>query len=283
MNRNLWQDLVVQNPMLIEIQRFRRRFLSFSGNNTLNSAVLALALICYAGLVLIVLQAHGDLSPMYIVIFQTALFSVFAPGMLHGAIAGERERRSWDLLLVAPLSKAQIVVGKYIGALTALGIASGLLLAPILLAAVTYHRTNWIDLILSESVSLSFTMLVCAFTMLISARVKRPFMALGASLGTLSIGLIVIPLFLLSMAGPYGGFDDVLYLHPFMVLSRISEVAERGGSYSSTRSYVNNFEWGWVQVLVYLGLAVVLVAWAAKTLIFAENEVKFIPRGHTDA
>ena len=156
MKRQLWDDLVLKNPMLIEIQRFRRRFLSFSGSNTMNSAVLALCLVCYAGLVLIVLQARGNISPLVIVMFQTGIFTIFAPGMLHGAIAGERERRSWDLLLVAPISKAQIVVGKFIGAMAALGIASVLFLFPILIAAVSYRGTNWNDLFEAEAVSLSW-------------------------------------------------------------------------------------------------------------------------------
>lgn len=34
------------------------------------------------------------------------------PSALHGAIAGERENRTWDLLRVAPLTKSQIVLGK---------------------------------------------------------------------------------------------------------------------------------------------------------------------------
>jgi ABC-type transport system involved in multi-copper enzyme maturation permease subunit len=282
----IWQDLVAGNPMLIEIQRFRRRFLTFSGSNTMNSAVLALAMICYAGLVLVVLQAKGEMSPLLIVMFQTGLFTIFAPGMLHGAIAGERERRSWDLLLVAPISKAQIVVGKYIGALAAMATASVFLLVPTLLAGVTYRHTIWIDVIEAEAVSLSFTTAVCAFTILISARVKRPFMALGASLGTLAVALLVVPGLISAMVGAYHGFDeDILFLHPFVVLEKIMSISEANAvpTGRDSSSFIGNSNWGWIQVFVYLAMAVVFVTWAAKTLIFAENEVKFIPRAHVDA
>jgi hypothetical protein len=116
MIKSLWNDLVVRNPMLIEIQRYRRRYLSFSGVHAVNSAVLALALLCYAGVVLLVCNFRGALSGIALIAAQTGLFVLFAPGMLYGTIAGERERRSWDLLLVAPISKAQIVMGKLIGA-----------------------------------------------------------------------------------------------------------------------------------------------------------------------
>jgi ABC-type transport system involved in multi-copper enzyme maturation permease subunit len=282
MTRRIWDDLVVKNPMLIEIQRFRRRFLSFSGSNTLNSAVLVLALVCYAGMVLLVLEARDGLSPQLLIVFQTGLFTVFAPGMLHGAIAGERERRSWDLLLVAPISKAQIVAGKFIGALAALGVAAGLLLFPILIAAISYRHTNWFDLLTSEAVSLSFVIAVCALTILLSARVRRPFMALGASLGSLGILLIVVPLLLgvFQLKSTSLAMEELFLYHPFYVLFRLYNIDE--GMYSGD-AYLHAGMWGWPQVFLYLALAAILVGWAANTLNFAENEVKFLPRGHTDA
>jgi len=281
MNRKNWDNLVANNPMLIEIQRFRRRFLTFSGTNTMNSAVLALTLVCYAGLVLIVISGKGAIPPVAIVIFQTALFTFFAPGMLHGAIAGERERRSWDLLLVAPVSKAQIVAGKFIGALTALGTGAGLFGLPILVSAALYRHTNWYNLMLAELVSLSFTVAVCAFTILISARVKRPFMALGATLGTLSMGLIVLPILVgVLVAGSGVSFQDAtLVFHPFYALMQIYSIDTNSFYREQTFKPV----WGWPQIMVYTGVGAILVVWAAKTLNFAENEVRFLPGGKKDA
>ncbi|AIE83926.1 ABC transporter permease [Fimbriimonas ginsengisoli] len=284
MNRNTWEQLVVHNPMLIEIQRFRRRYLSFGGSNTLNSAVLGLGLVCYAGLVLMVMNGQGDISPLWIIMLQTGLYTLFAPGMLHGAIAGERERRSWDLLLVAPITKAQIVVGKFIGALAALAAATAMFLFPVAIAAVTYRRTNWHDLLLCELLSISFAIAVCSMTLLISARVKRPFMALGASLGALGVVLVVAPILLAVVFSTSGMRDvDLLYfLHPFYALGQISVLSE-GSSYGRSGGMVSPVFWGWPQILVYLGLSAVMIAWASNTLNFAENEVKFIPKGHRDA
>jgi ABC-type transport system involved in multi-copper enzyme maturation permease subunit len=283
MNRKTWDELVVHNPMLIEIQRFRRRYFSFGGSNSMNSAVLGLALVCYAGLVLIVLNADGGLSPLWLVILQSGLFTVFAPGMLHGAIAGERERRSWDLLLVAPITKAQIVVGKFIGALAALGTAVGLFLFPVLLAAAKHSSTNWIDLVLMEALSFSFGVAVCALTLLISARVRRPFMALGVSLGTLGVTLLVLPMLVGVMVSGAGGqsMEALYYLHPFAVMGQVATISER--SYPRESAVIPDHFWGWPQVIIYLALAAVMVAWAANTLNFAENEVKFIPQGHRGA
>jgi ABC-type transport system involved in multi-copper enzyme maturation permease subunit len=281
MNRSLWNDLIAHNPMLIEIQRFRRKYFTFGGSAT-SSAILALALVCYVGLVMVVLSGKGEIPPIALVIFQTVVLTLLAPSMLYGAIAGERERRSWDLLLVAPISKAQIVAGKFLGAVAALGFASLLCLFPILMAALTYRHTDWPDLFLSEVVSLSFALLVCALTLLLSARVRRAFMALGATLGTLAVILVVAPTLMVVLTGGREETTELLLLlHPFMTLTMI--LGHSQDSYSAANSTVPAHLWGYPQAMTYLLLTAVLVVWAAKTLVFAENDVRFIPRAHADA
>jgi ABC-type transport system involved in multi-copper enzyme maturation permease subunit len=281
--RSLWNDLVAQNPMLIEIKRFRRKFFTFGGNPA-SSAILALALVCYVGLIMVVLSGKGEIPPVALVMFQTMVLGLLAPAMLYGAIAGERERRSWDLLLVAPISKAQIVVGKFIGAMAGIGLTIGLCLLPVLMAAVTYRRTNWHDLFLSELVSASFALLVCALTLLLSARVRRGFMALGAALGTLAVWLAVVPLLLSTLVGSGPGtMELMMLLHPFMALGMILSHGERSMYSSAENEYVSASLWGYPQTLAYLVLTVVLVVWAAKTLVFAENDIRFMPKSHPDA
>jgi ABC-type transport system involved in multi-copper enzyme maturation permease subunit len=281
MNRSLWNDLIAHNPMLIEIQRFRRKYFTFGGSAT-SSAILALALVCYVGLVMVVLSGKGEVPPIALVIFQTVVLTLLAPSMLYGSIAGERERRSWDLLLVAPISKAQIVAGKFLGAVAALGFASLLCLFPILMAALTYRHTDWADLFLSEVVSLSFALLVCALTLLLSARVRRAFMALGATLGTLAVVLVVAPTLMIVLTGGREETTELLLLfHPFMTLTMI--LGHSQDSYSAANSTVPPHLWGYPQAMTYLLLTAVMVVWAAKTLVFAENDVRFIPRAHADA
>ena len=281
MKRTLWNDLFAQNPMLVEIQRFRRKYFTFSGNAT-SSAILALSIVCYVGLVMVVLSGKGEIPPVALVIFQTGVLILLAPAMLYGAIAGERERRSWDLLLAAPITKAQIIVGKFMGAVAALGLTMGLFLFPILMAAVTYRRTNWHDLFLSELVCGSFALLVCAMTILLSARVRRGFMALGAALGTLAVLLLVLPgLFATLTQGSSGSMELLMLLHPFMALGMILAYGET--TFNNQNEYVPHNLWGYPQAGIYLLLTVVLVAWAANTLVFAENDVRFIPRGQSDA
>lgn len=286
--RHTFHELFAGNPMLIEITRFRRKYFTVTSSNAVNGAMVGIVAICYVGLCLLVLTARGSIDPDAIVIFQTAAFTLFGPALLHGAIAGERERRSWDLLLVAPITKAQIVVGKFMGALAALGTAAALFLVPILLAALTYDRgnvlvpstgggTNWYALLVSEMLSLSFSILVCAWTLLLSARVRRGMMALGASIGSLALVLLIGPGILASLlGGDQLSLSLLLFLHPFFVLASVS------GSTPGSE-FISHSLYGWPQILVYLGLSAVMVSWAINTLYFAENEVKFIPKAKSDA
>ena len=286
------EELVTHNPMLIEITRFRRRYFSYRGN-AMNGVVLSLALLCYATLVLIVAQNEMSIPPITLVMLEVGLLTIFAPMTLYGAVAGERERRSWDLLLVAPISKAQIVVGKFIGAMTALGIAVVLFQLPIMIAALSYKDNSWPELFCAELLGISFLMSVCAFTILMSARVKRGLMALGAVLGTLIFLLIVFPAFV-GMGGGGGGSsqglnDLTFFFHPFYVLGRVMESAQVAAEHARTHSmvysgdYLSPAWYGWPQIIVYFAFTAILLTWATKTLTFAENEVKFLPQGHKDA
>lgn len=274
--------LVRENPMRIEIARFRRRFLGFGGSG-LNNAILALILLCYTALVMLVVSVRGDMPPVALIVFQTGLFCFFGPAMLHSSIAGERERRSWDLLLVAPISKAQIVAGKFMGAMAALGLGAAAMALPTGLAAIAYHKTSLYDLLLAEGVSLSFCMLVCAWTIFLSARAKRPFMALGATIGTLALALMVFPLLMVSLMGSDQLSNEMLlYLNPFPVLTTMSESGQSSSLYGSS-PLIPTALYGVPHILVYLGLSLLFLVYAEKTLHFADNEVKFIPQGHHDA
>jgi ABC-type transport system involved in multi-copper enzyme maturation permease subunit len=273
MNKLMWRELVTENPMLIEISRFRRRFLSFSGSNALNGVVLGLAIVCYFGLLMLVFSARGSLPPVGLVMFQTFVFVFATPSMLYGAIAGEREKRTWDLLLAAPITQAQIVAGKFIGAMVAIGVAFGLFLLPILVTAIEYDRTNWPDLILAEIVSISFIVLIAAVTLFFSARTKRGFMALGTVLAALAIFLLVVPLLSTAVMEEPLLVDMTNFFHPFYVLMQLFT----SGEIVRPDRGMNAFSWGWPQAFGYLALAGVFLVWTARTLNFAENDVKFIP------
>ena len=257
------------NPMRIEIARFRRRFLGANGP-VVNKVAIGLAALCYVGLVMLVASLKGDMPPIALIMFQTGLFCFFGPSMLHGAIAGERERRSWDLLMVAPITKGQIVAGKFMGALAALGVGAAAMAVPIALSAFFYDKTTFYDLLLAEGASLAFCVLVCAWTIFVSARTIRSFTALGVTLGSLAVSLIVAPMLLVSIfatgsdAGKRLAAEWILYANPFTALTALAQ--EPGRNLYDPEQTISRSFYGLPHALLYLGLALALLLFAERTL-----------------
>jgi ABC-type transport system involved in multi-copper enzyme maturation permease subunit len=289
----LWRQVVVDNPMLIEISRFRRKHFSMRGGS-MAAVVLVLSCIGYAAVVLMVINSRGAVPPLALVMVQLVLLGLLAPIMLHGAVAGERERRSWDFLLVAPLTKAQIVVGKFLAGLAGLGTLMLLGLIPILVAAFSYEPSYYsysglgpgeareqanlarmVQLVKGEMVCASFLMMISAMSMLFSARAKRSFTALGTTLGVLAVFFVIFPALVSALAG----MDSMMLLlfHPAMTIAMLMQ--EPYGP----ENYIPHALWGLPQIGVYLFLTVVFVTWAVKTLVYAENEVPFLPKKESHA
>ncbi len=287
---SLIQTLFTENPMMIEITRFRRKFFGGSAN-TMNSVIVVLAGVVYLGLVMLVWTYRESADPLMLVLLQTGMFTLLAPAMLYGSIAGERERRSWDFLLVAPVTQAQIVCGKFMGAASAILAAAAAFLLPIAIGVVFYRPFGLTpfsgevtaskgmasmmgDLFEAELLSIAWAFLVCAITIFFSARCRRGFIALGAVLCLLVASLIVWPI-LVASAGFSGLERELIYFfHPFWVLAQMTTNG------AESRQYQADFGWlhGVPQTLIYLGFTAIFLVWAERTLRFADNEVKFIPR-----
>lgn len=282
----LWRSLVIENPMTVEIKRFRRKFLTVTPSRAGNSALLVLVILGYGLLTWTVMTARGSIPPSAVLYIQTGVFVILGPALLHASIAGEREKRTWDVLLVAPVTHAQIVFGKFLGAFAAVIAIAVATLFPMLIAAVTYASGRYsfgvsvthidlYNLFLSDLLSISFGLLVCAFTILFSARVKRPLAALGTTFGVLAVTLIGVPtLTAIAVGGDMVSSQFILYGHPFFAQSMIRTEVDG----YSPQNGLSPHLFGWPHILIYLGLTIVALAWATNTLVFAENDVKFIPR-----
>lgn len=124
--RQLASTLFFRNPMAVEMKRVAKRLTNFRRAG----ASVGLGLVVYVLIVVVVWSNRTALSPIHVVLAQTIFFGLMIPSLMYGAISGERERRSWDLLLVAPVTKAQVVVGKFMGAVAALAIGAVMFLVP---------------------------------------------------------------------------------------------------------------------------------------------------------
>lgn len=284
---SLVKDLFTENPMMIEITRFRRKFIGGRGNSV-NAVLFAMSAIIYVGIVGLVWSFRDSANPIIIIFLQTGLFTLLAPAMLHGAIAGERERRSWDFLLVAPVTHAQIVCGKFMGAAAAIVPCTAAFLFPIAIGVAFYEPyrfgvagplentgVNIWNLFLAELISVTWAFCICAMTIFFSARCRRGFVALGTVLAFLIAGLIVWPI-LVTTAGGYAIEGNLLnFFHPFWSLAQIEMASNR-----SIEDQLWSRLYGLPQVLVYIFMTVVFLGWTVQTLRFADNEVKFLPKKH---
>jgi ABC-type transport system involved in multi-copper enzyme maturation permease subunit len=285
---SLLKSLVTENPMLIEITRFRRKFFG-AGSSAANSVLVALSGLIFLGLMAVVWSNRESANPIILVMLQTGIFTLLAPAMLHGSIAGEREKRSWDFLLVAPVTQAQIIFGKFMSAAMAILACAALFMLPIGIGVIFYKpysygygnvadESGWSfwNLIEAELLSVSWGLVLCAMSIFFSARARRGFIALGTTLAILVASLIVWPILTVSagLTGDSGGFLN--FFHPFWALTQIESANHNRAGFTSGAYY------GFPQILIYLAMTAVFMAWAERTLKFADNEVKFIPK-HKDA
>lgn len=274
-----WQELIVDNPMQVDMRRFARKFFTFQRINVANATVLVLAALSYVMLILVALSFSSGLDATVFLLIQTFLYCLIIPSALHGAIAGEREKRTWDLLLAAPISKPQIVVGKFLTGVAVTLVIAALMLVP---AIITIPKDSTFSLgtfFHCEVISISFGICVSALSLFFSARAKRAFAAQGTIFGILVLGLILWPVFVFIIAGS-SSFDritqDVLLGgHPFYAMGRVIENA-RQVDYFDTGDRFSMLYLGWFHVTFYAFFTGFFLVYAVKTIHFAENTVTFI-------
>lgn len=137
------------------------------------------------------------------------------------AIVGERERGSLDLLLSLPLTRLELLLGKYCGLAAALSLStvSGFSLV----AALLYHQFGWSGLFHFLGFMLTSVLLGLAFlslALLISVIARDRTRASGAAIALWFFFVLVFDLLLLgalvATGGSYGGdiFAYLLLLNP---------------------------------------------------------------------
>lgn len=240
--KNQIAELIWRNPMLIDAKRFTRRFF---GNKvgTVNIAVLVLAIVVYTGLLGLVASVP-EISSLAVQTIQLFVFCFLMPSMLHGAIASEKEKRTWDFLASAPVTKKQIVIGKYLSGLAAMLAIVFLASLPIVFTAARRWIVGpWSDgesvwqVVGGELITITYAMSLGAFSLYVSTKAKRAFTALAL--------IHVVQLFLLAVLPVFAGilftgdsgrtFENSMALHPFIALFGVFDnsgnliVAKYGG------------------------------------------------------
>ena len=255
-----WNDLIVDNPMLIEVRLFRRKF--FGAHAVANT--LALAAIAFLVALVIGLLYMYEIPYVPVAITALLVVSILVPVLLHAAIAGERERRSWDMLLVAPITNAQIVVGKFLGAASAVGmIVATFGVALFISSFPDGDRINTGSMVFF--VMLTYAFALAGFSIFVSSLAKRSMTALSIIYGSLFFVMVVLPS-LLTASSPHST-DAAFYLNPFHVVTEIN-APENPNVVDPLISLERNsyMTYGGVHVILYSILAIAFLSVAIYQL-----------------
>ncbi|MBC8136559.1 MAG: hypothetical protein H8F28_11785 [Fibrella sp.] len=210
---NTLRELLWDNPMTLEATRTLRHSLR-SGNNSenpyatqkLNRFLLGTLGFLYLWILLGIVRANESIS-FYLLMGELFLLTLVVPCSLYGAIALEREKQTYESLIMTRLTPAQIVCGKL---WWRLGLILGImaLFMPLLIAShlnEPRHTTGITtpQLIWTQVVIFSWCVFIGAFSLWVSAKSKKGITALMGIIATLIAFLIMVPL-LLSLFGGTG-------------------------------------------------------------------------------
>jgi ABC-type transport system involved in multi-copper enzyme maturation permease subunit len=165
----------------------------------------------------------------YLAFIQLSLVSLFAPALAAGAISGERERQTFDVLLVSRMTAGAIVFGKLVSsvAFMLLLILSAL---PLFAAVFLFGGIDFEQFIVTQLLTVTTAVSIGAVSLFLSAAFRRTLsstvvsygVAFAGMIGTLVAGLLfTLALMLRAPGGLNGTSGDVhplLFANPFYAL-----------------------------------------------------------------
>lgn len=167
------RKLFLANPMQMETTRFRRRFINVTSSPRLNQTLVGLAALSYLVILGLAFDAREGLVMAGVAYVQQVIAAAAAIVAAHAAIAGEKERRSWDLLQVAPITQHQIVVGKFMGVMAMVTLIQAAFLPLMVLARFSEpHPFNWAYLLV-ELLCWTSCAFCAAGTIYLSSRMRN--------------------------------------------------------------------------------------------------------------
>jgi len=274
--KNTLNELFWDNPMKVEIMRALRKFGTLNRNNSTNVVMVALVAVIYLIIVasnFVFRAVVPAFVPLYLALI---LVTLTGPIGNYQSIAGEREKRTWELLVVSPVTKAQIVIGKWMGAILLCLLWVVLSWLPVLVLSIPDPAGSYsgreemnvglVDFLQAQAILITFALFTTSLTIFFSARSQRSLNALGLSLTILFVILILVPVVASALSlTPDSGVRDVITIsNPFMMIWSVV------GPFGHSR-----FEISWAVCLhcgVYLALALGLMFLAISGLNRADNE-----------
>jgi ABC-type transport system involved in multi-copper enzyme maturation permease subunit len=160
---------------------------------------------------------------------QLSLVSLFAPALAAGAISGERERQTFDVLLVSRMTASSIVIGKLVSsvAFMLLLILSAL---PLFAAVFLFGGIDFEQFLVTQILTVTTAVSIGAVSLFLSAAFRRTLsstvvsygVAFAGMIGTLVAGLLFTFALMLRTPGtlntPSGDYHPLLFANPFYAL-----------------------------------------------------------------
>ena len=254
------KEIFSANPLLIDFRRSVRRFFGFGRQGKLSIAVATISALIYGLVLLIAWTTREYVSPNAYVICLGVLLCLVVPAAVHGAIAGERERRSWDFLMVAPISNTQIVAGKFMSGVGLIGLMSLLFFPMMGISFLSDEDASIGKLFGMLAVTLSYGVFLAAFSLFVSSRSKRAFAANLSIYAMQFAGLIVYPMLVMLLS--QGQSETwAFFLHPFVVSAAIWQ-----GETAYNTDNILLMGGGFIQTFSFCLIALALLGWTEATL-----------------
>lgn len=226
-----WRHLVSDNPLMERALRafaIRKNFRNMPASTWIVFSLVALIYVVLIGLG--VRYADSVEPSLFLYLMLTVLILVGAT-VLHNALAGEREKRTLDLLLVAPVTAKQIVAAKLVKVIVPTLVIVVICVIPtIVLQLVRQHlgvdystRTVsfWAALTMSVVITLSTVLMVTGSTLYISSLNRTTASALTATLGVLLFWFVIVPIFIGTIGVVSQDVSDALATyHPYVALTK---------------------------------------------------------------
>jgi hypothetical protein len=285
MTSGMFRNLFVDNPVLVHAARRGRKYIRGTGQRA-NYAVAVIIPVSYA-LVVATLMVRANDWMLLLQYAELIAVTLIIPMATYAAIAGERERASWEALVVTRLTLGQILAGHILWRL--LLIAGIMVLFGLPISAATFgliptgapeaysDSGSWtssggylvgayavsspVILPLEEQVGgqaliFFWALLLCGFSLNISASFQRSAASAGATFGVILGALLFLPI-LLSMFGAGGSFwlnSALMIFNPFHALPLPDMLGGRSYSsgYSGSYGMRQDFEFYPIIMSVYL-------------------------------
>lgn len=263
------------NPLLEEAVRAWRKFFRVAGGpgRGVSYLVIGIIVLVYLWLLAEIMLFRGDLTDT-LLFFQLIVVTLVMPLSVYGAIAGERERTTWEALILTRLTPGQIVAGKMVWRVVTLLIIMALFFLPLLLSqmmgAVTGYRGERHSggvFLLEELMTFTWGLGLCAYGLWISANTRRSVTSIALILASMLGVLALVPalLAMLSPGSAGSGFGDnylswlFMHINAFAALIEMVSAQSRYSYDSDANSAFSLGEWGWLQTALYAVGALVFI------------------------